>query len=106
MKTALVLVFTGCMVNNLVQEAMISPAVPWSDKGSGGLLTLLQFIMVAVLSAPAAFMKSKTSPIGIALRPTKVPLRYYVGLTAMYATMQLGMNTAFGYEGALAGPLR
>ena len=134
--TACAYIMAGCMVNNLVLEVIVSKKKnEWADPGAGGLMTLLQFLLVAALSSPHAIrwrglwkggpgggvstptaagdsasnldwpVKSPSSGdqgwsvrFPLAMRPMVVPLRHYLGMTALFFTMSYLNNWAFAFN--------
>ena len=119
--SAVAYIMTGCMINNLVLEVIVNTKKnEWADPGAGGLMTLLQFILVAALSSPNAIQwrglwnggdaigsdRSTNSKEGqtwglrfpLAMRPTIVPLRHYLSMTALFFSMSYMNNWAFAFN--------
>lgn len=97
----LLFVFVGCVVNNWVLELIVSKkANPYADPGAGSLLTLLQFMFIAAVSLPAAlhFGKSTTGRTRVAFKPTVIPVREYVKMTAVFFAMSFLNNAAFSFH--------
>jgi solute carrier family 35 (UDP-xylose/UDP-N-acetylglucosamine transporter), member B4 len=95
---AVALIIAGCVTNNLALELVVSPKRnPFADPGAGSLLTLLQFILIAVLTLPHAceWRPGSTFP---RLAQTRVPLRHYGGMTLLFFAMSFLNNAAFAFN--------
>ncbi len=85
------LVIGGCCLNNVFLENLIV-----GDKKSGALLTLLQFVFIALMS-----FREQTSPKMFGLpwfKPTDTPLWWYLLLTAIFFTLSVLNNMAYAFE--------
>ena len=74
---------------------------PYADKNYGGVLTLLQFLFIALMLLPR-FVKIGGAPGGKAFGPitflSKVPLRVYGKMTIVYVVMSTLNNMAFSFN--------
>ena len=101
------LVALGCISNNYFLELIVSRKKnPHADPAAGGLLTLLQFALVSVASAPYGLAWRGFGGSGgllrgllpLALRPLTVPLRHYAGMTALFFSMSVLNNAAYNFN--------
>ena len=113
---AVLVIAAGCVANNFVLELIISKKRnPYADPKAGGLMTFLQFVVVAGLSAPQAFawrgfaigkrynprgglLASLRGLIPFKLRTLVVPFKHYIGMTALFFTMSYLNNAAFAFH--------
>jgi hypothetical protein len=109
---AVCLIGAGCVVNNFVLELIISRKKnPHADPSAGGLMTFLQFVCVAALSAPHGFawrgfggtrggglLGALRGALPLRPRPLVVPFKHYLGMTALFFSMSLLNNAAFAFH--------
>lgn len=109
---AVALIGAGCVTNNFVLELIISRKKnPHADPSAGGLMTFLQFVCVAGLSAPHGFawrgfggtrggglLGALRGALPLRPRPLVVPFKHYVGMTALFFSMSLLNNAAFAFH--------
>jgi solute carrier family 35 (UDP-xylose/UDP-N-acetylglucosamine transporter), member B4 len=95
---AVTLVGSGCVINNLALELIVSPKKnPFADPGAGSLLTLLQFVFIAALTLPSV-CEWRAGAVLPRFAPTKVPLRHYGGMTCLFFAMSFLNNAAFAFN--------
>ncbi|PRP87131.1 UDP-N-acetylglucosamine transporter [Planoprotostelium fungivorum] len=86
--SALVLILTGCVMNNFILEVQIR-----ESKTIGNLLTLLQFSFVAFVSFFLNFdFKSMSMP------KRKIPIFVYLLITLLFFVISVASNKAFEYH--------
>ena len=101
--TSLSLILVGCVLNNVVLEAIVSTrANPHADPGAGGLLTFLQFSFVAACNVGEAVTWRKAGVGGswlpFALRTPVVPVRHYAQMTLLFFAMSYLNNFVFQFN--------
>ncbi|RYG55467.1 hypothetical protein EON66_05230 [archaeon] len=82
----------------------------WADPACGSLLTLLQFVFIAAMALPAvlqrreatftrsAAIRSWCARLPLSFKRTIIPLKHYVGQTALYFAMSFLNNIAFAFN--------
>ena len=86
------LVIGGCCLNNVFLENIII-----GDRASGQLLTLLQFVFIALMGLRDRFEKSNLFP-GFRTKMPTTPLWWYVLLTSIFWTVSILNNMAYNFE--------
>ncbi len=82
-------ILVGCGINVVFLELITK-----RDPGAGGLVTLAQFVFVALMGLGDAF---EMNGWRIRLRARKVPLWTHVAVTALFFVVNLMNNAALGY---------
>lgn len=80
-------ILVGCFFNNVVLEYIIH-----YDKGAGGLMTLFQFIFVALSGLPAHLQLAPTVRLH-----HKAPLSAYFRMTLLFFLISFANNKAFAW---------
>jgi UDP-xylose/UDP-N-acetylglucosamine transporter B4 len=104
---AIALIALGCVANNFLLELIISRKKnPHADPAAGGLLTLIQFAVVAAASAPHGVAWRGFGGGGgwlrgllpLRVRAPVVPFRHYAGMTLLFFSMSYLNNAAFAFH--------
>ncbi|KAI1618541.1 UPD-GlcNAc transporter [Exophiala viscosa] len=88
----LLLIFGGCCSNVYTLEALIH-----TSPTSGGLITALQFLLVALATAPRHFSFSRGWR-NLYLRERNIPVRKWLIYTAYFLSINILNNMAFKYH--------